>query len=33
MFPDMNAENGGIPVVVNSTALGGGKSIKSLQIL
>lgn len=33
MFPDMNAENGGIPVVVNSSALGGGKSIKSLQIL
>jgi hypothetical protein len=33
MFPDMNAENGGIPVVVKSTALGGGKSIKSLQIL
>lgn len=33
MFPDMNAENGGIPVVVNSTALSGGKSIKSLQIL
>lgn len=33
MFPDMNAENGGIPVVVNSTVLGGGKSIKSLQIL
>ena len=33
MFPDMNAENGGIPVVINSTALGGGKSIKSLQIL
>ena len=33
MFPDMNAENGGIPVAVNSTALGGGKSIKSLQIL
>lgn len=33
MFPDMNAENGGIPVVVSSTALGGGKSIKSLQII
>ena len=33
MFPDMNAENGGIPVVVKSTALGGGKFIKSLQIL
>ena len=33
MFPDMNTENGGIPVVVSSTALGGGKSIKSLQIL
>lgn len=33
MFPDMNAENGGIPVVVNSTALGGGKTVKSLQIL
>lgn len=33
MFPDMNAENGGIPVVVNSTALVGGKSIKSLQII
>ena len=33
MFPDMNVENGGIPVVVNSTALGGGKSIKSLQII
>ena len=33
MFPDMNAENGGIPVVVNSIALGGGKSIKSLQII
>lgn len=33
MFPDMNAENGGIPVVVNSTSLGGGKSIKSLQII
>jgi hypothetical protein len=33
MFPDMNVENGGIPLVVNSTALGGGKSVKSLQIL
>lgn len=33
MFPDMNGENGGIPLVVNSTALGGGKSVKSLQIL
>lgn len=33
MFPDMNAENGGIPVAVHSTALSGGKSIKSLQIL
>ena len=33
MFPDLNAENGGIPVVVNSIALVGGKSIKSLQIL
>ena len=33
MFPDMNAENGGIPVVVNSIALGGGKSSKALQIL
>lgn len=33
MFPDMNAENGGIPMVVNSTALGDGKSVKSLQIL
>lgn len=33
MFPDMNAENGGIPVVVNAIALGGGKSIKSLQII
>ena len=33
MVPDMDAGNGGIPVVVNSTALGAGKSIKSLQIL
>jgi hypothetical protein len=33
MFPDMNAENGGIPVVVKSAALGGGKCIKSLQII
>lgn len=33
MFPDLNANNGGIPVAVKSITLGGGKSIKSLQIL
>lgn len=33
MFPDLNAANGGIPLAVKSTPLGGGKSIKSLQIL
>lgn len=32
MFPDFNADNGGIPVVVKSTKLDGGKTIKSLEI-
>lgn len=32
MFPDFNADNGGIPVVVKATKLDGGKTIKSLEI-
>lgn len=32
MFPDFNAADGGIPVVVKSTMLDGGKTIKSLEI-
>lgn len=32
MFPDFNAAGGGIPVVVKSTKLDGGRTIKSLEI-
>lgn len=32
LFPDFNAADGGIPVVVKATELDGGKTIKSLEI-
>lgn len=32
MFPDFNAADGGIPVVVKSAKLDSGKTIKSLEI-